>query len=165
MLFIGLATLTTYQVFFLIDHLGVAPADIPGKMLTATLIFTAATVVGSLGGGWLSDRLSARRKLFVLLAAVIYAIDLLLVALSASFNGFLLGLTVCGLCQGIHFAVDLALVAQVRNDAFSGVADFDLAERGHRAGRWTGPRDDRPRLRRAVFAAFFGSDHAASRAC
>jgi len=60
MLFIGLATLTTYQVFFLIDHLGVAPADIPVKMLTATLIFTAATVVGSLGGGSLSDRLCHR---------------------------------------------------------------------------------------------------------
>ena len=130
LLFIGLATLTTYQVFFLIDHLGVAPADIPGKMLTATLIFTAATVVGSLGGGWLSDRLAGRRKLFVLLAAVIYAIGLLLVALSASFNGFLVGLTVCGLGQGIYFAVDLALVTQVlpnKEDAAKDLGIFNIA--------------------------------------
>ena len=130
MLFIGLATLTTYQVFFLIDHLGVAPADIPAKMLSATLIFTVATVVGSLGGGWLSDRLSGRRKLFVLLAAVIYAIGLILVAISTSFNGFLLGLTVCGLGQGIYFAVDLALVTQVlpnKEDAAKDLGIFNIA--------------------------------------
>lgn len=130
LLFIGLATLTTYQVYFLIDRLGVAPADVPGKMLTSIVIMTIATVVGSLGGGWLSDRLEGRRKLFVWIAAVIYAAGLIVIALSGSFEMFLVGLAICGAGQGIYLAVDLALVTQVlpnKEDAAKDLGIFNIA--------------------------------------
>lgn len=130
LLFIGLATLLTYQVYFLIDRLAVAPADIPGKMLTATIVTTVATVIGSLGGGWLSDWLSGRRKLFVWVSAVIYAAGLVIVALSGTFEMFLVGLAVCGVGQGVYFAVDLALVTQVlpnKEDAAKDLGIFNIA--------------------------------------
>lgn len=130
LLFIGLATLLTYQVYFLIDRLGVAPADIPGKMLTSTIITTIATVIGSIGGGWLSDWLSGRRKLFVWVSAVIYAAGLGIVAFSGTFEMFLVGLAVCGVGQGVYFAVDLALVTQVlpnKEDAAKDLGIFNIA--------------------------------------
>ncbi|MFO1208656.1 MAG: MFS transporter [Amaricoccus sp.] len=130
LLFIGLATLLTYQVYFLIDRLGVAPADIPGKMLTSTIVTTIATVLGSLTGGWMSDRLEGRRKLFVWLAAAIYASGLIVVAMSTTFGMFLVGLAVCGVGQGVYFAVDLALVTEVlpnKDDAAKDLGIFNIA--------------------------------------
>jgi MFS family permease len=124
LLFMGLATLLSYQVYFLTDRLGLPAAEVPGAMLKSTLVTTAATVLASLLGGWLSDR-ARRRKPFVLAAAALYAAGLALIAASASFEGFLWGLAVCGLGQGAYFAVDLALVADVLPDE-AGQAAKDL---------------------------------------
>lgn len=121
LLFMGLATLMSYQVFYLIEKVGIAQADIPGAMLKSTLISTVTTVLGSIAGGWLSDRL-ARRRVFVLVSAVIYGAGLAIIGASAQFDVFLWGIAVCGLGQGIYLAVDLALVAEVLPDKEGGAA-------------------------------------------
>lgn len=121
LLFMGLATLMSYQVFYLIDRMGMAQADIPGAMLQSTLVSTATTVVGSLCGGWLSDRL-ARRKLFVLASALIYGAGLAVIGLADGHQGFFWGIAICGLGQGVYLAVDLALVTDVLPDKASGAA-------------------------------------------
>lgn len=119
LLFMGLATLLSYQVFYLLEKVGIAPAAIPEAMLKSTLVSTVTTVLGSVVGGWLSDRL-ARRRIFVLVSAVIYALGLAIIGASAQFDVFLWGIAVCGLGQGVYLAVDLALVAEVLPDKAGG---------------------------------------------
>lgn len=121
LLFMGLATLLSYQVFYLLDKLHLAPGSIPETMLKSTLITTATTVVGSLASGWLSDRLH-RRKVFVLASAVVYAVGLGVIGLATQLETFLWGIAVCGFGQGVYLAVDLALVTEVLPDKQGGAA-------------------------------------------
>lgn len=130
LLMVGMSMMMTYQVFYLGDRLHFKPEQIPGAMLTSTLISTLATVLGSGVSGWLSDRLQ-RRKVFVLLAAAINALGLLVIGLSSGFNGFLVGVAVSGLGLGVYLAVDLALVTEVLPnkdaDAAKDMGIFNLA--------------------------------------
>jgi len=121
LLFMGLATLLSYQVFYLLEKVGIAQADIPAAMLKSTLVSTVTTVLGSIAGGWMSDRL-ARRRIFVLVSAVIYGGGLATIGASAQFDVFLWGIAICGLGQGVYLAVDLALVAEVLPDKQGGAA-------------------------------------------
>jgi len=121
LLFMGLATLLSYQVFYLLGAVGMAQADIPAAMLKSTLVSALTTVLGSLAGGWMSDRL-ARRRIFVLASAVIYGLGLATIGASAQFDMFLWGIAICGLGQGVYLAVDLALVAEVLPDKQGGAA-------------------------------------------
>jgi MFS family permease len=117
----GLATLMSYQVFYLLEKVGIAPEAIPQTMLQSTLVSTLTTVLGSLAGGWLSDRV-ARRRVFVLVSAVIYGLGLAIIGASTQMDVFLWGIAVCGLGQGVYLAVDLALVAEVLPDKSGGAA-------------------------------------------
>jgi MFS family permease len=121
LLFMGLATLMSYQVFYLLEKVGIAPAAIPEAMLKSTLVSTLTTVLASVLGGWLSDRM-ARRRVFVLVSALIYGLGLAIIGASAQFDVFLWGIAVCGLGQGVYLAVDLALVAEVLPDKTGGAA-------------------------------------------
>lgn len=127
---VGMSMMMTYQVFYLGDRLHFRPDQIPGAMLTSTLTSTLATVVGSGVSGWLSDRLQ-RRKVFVLLAAAINAVGLLVIGLSPNFAGFLTGAAISGLGLGVYLAVDLALVTEVLpnkdTDAAKDMGIFNLA--------------------------------------
>ena len=121
LLFMGLATLLSYQVFYLLDKVGISPTAVPETMLKSTLVSTLTTVLGSVLGGWLSDRLS-RRKVFVLVSALIYGLGLAVIGMASQLETFLWGIAICGLGQGVYLAVDLALVAQVLPDKSSGAA-------------------------------------------
>ena len=121
LLFMGLATLLSYQVYYLTDEVGLPPAAIPEAMLTSTLVSTLTTVLGSVLGGWLSDRLRQRR-IFVLVAALIYSAGLALIGTADGLDTFFVGIAICGLGQGIYLAVDLALVAEVLPDKTDGAA-------------------------------------------
>ncbi|MDT7838579.1 MFS transporter [Aquabacterium sp. OR-4] len=121
LLFMGLATLMSYQVFYLLDKVGIAPAAVPETMLKSTLVSTFTTVIGSLLGGWLSDRI-ARRRVFVLVSALIYSVGLAVIGTTAQLEPFLWGIAICGLGQGVYLAVDLALVAEVLPDKTGGAA-------------------------------------------
>lgn len=129
-LFIGLAMLKTYQVFFLIDKLHVLRSDIPSHMLTATLVLTGTTVIGSFLGGTLSDRINARKP-FVLGSALIFGLGLWMCGISSDFNHFLIALAVAGIGEGIYLAVDMALVTAVlpnrETDAAKDLGIFNIA--------------------------------------
>jgi MFS family permease len=72
--------------------------------------------------GWFSDKVR-RRKPFVLLSALLYALGILLVALAPSIPAFLLAIALTGIGQGVYVAIDLALAAAV------------LPEGGRQAGK------------------------------
>ncbi|WP_437773414.1 MFS transporter [Arthrobacter sp. KNU40] len=80
----------------------------------------AGILVGSAGGGYVSDR-TGRRKIFVALATLIVAIGFPIIAFAPDLGTFHVGVAVVGLGIGIHMSVDLALVTDVLpNDADSG---------------------------------------------
>jgi MFS family permease len=104
--------LTTYQAFYLIDHLGLPEDDVPGKIFLGTLVSSVLTIASSLFAGRCSD-LIGRRKVFVLVAAVIFGTGLFVIASASGLGGFLLGMGIVGVGFGAYLAVDLALVTEV----------------------------------------------------
>ena len=119
------AFLTTYQAYFLLDQVGSDEGDVPQQIFLGTLVQSAVVVVASVMGGRLSDR-TGRRKVFVLAASVVYGTAMFVVAVSSSFNGFLVGMAVGGLGFGIYMAVDLALVADVLPDKDNAAKDLGV---------------------------------------
>ena len=112
LLVMAYAFLTTYQVYFLLQRLHRDEADIPNLVFQGTLAQSSAVVVASLVGGRLSDR-AGRRKVFVLAAALVYALAMVLLSVATTFPAFLVAVALSGLGFGLYFAVDLAVVADV----------------------------------------------------
>ena len=106
------AFLITYQAYYLLDKIGSAEADVPRQIFLGTLVQSTFVVLASLVGGKLSDW-TGRRKIFVLIAAIIYGLALFAIAIASDFNAFLVGMAIGGLGFGAYVAVDLALVADV----------------------------------------------------
>ena len=106
------AFVTTYQVYYLLDKIGSAEADVPRQIFLGTLVQSTLVVIASLLGGKLSDW-TGRRKIFVLTAAIVYGLALFVLAVASDFNGFLVGMAIGGLGFGMYLSVDLALVADV----------------------------------------------------
>lgn len=119
------AFLVTYQVYFLLDQLGSAPAEVPHLVFVATGVQSVVLVLASLAAGRLSDRWG-RRKPFVAFAAIVYAVALVVVATSSGFNGFLVGMAISGLGFGAYMAVDLALAVDVLPDAGTVAKDLGV---------------------------------------
>ena len=63
-------------------------------------------------GGRLSDR-TGRRKIFVVIASLVYGLALFVITLATTFYGYLVGMAIGGLGFGLYLTVDLALVADV----------------------------------------------------
>lgn len=75
--------------------------------------------------GRVSDRIG-RRKVFVAVAALVYAGALLIVAAASDVNGYLTGMAVSGLGFGMYMAVDLALVVDVLPATGSAAKDLGV---------------------------------------
>jgi MFS family permease len=106
------AFLATYQVYYLLDKIGSARADVPQQIFLGTLVQSVLVIGASLIGGRLSDR-TGRRKNFVFAASIVYGVALFVIATASHFNGFLVGMAISGLGFGVYTAVDLALVVDV----------------------------------------------------
>jgi MFS family permease len=108
----GAAVVLTYQALFVVAQLEVAASEVPQLILLSTLVQSGAQVVSSGVGGRWSDAIG-RRKVFVAGAALIYTLALLTLAFAASRGGFLVGMALVGVGQGLYAGVDLALVTDV----------------------------------------------------
>jgi len=107
--------LTTYQAFYLLNHIGSRPDEIPQQIFLSTVALSVTTILTSMVGGRLSDFLR-RRKAFVLTSAAVYGIALIIASLVTGFNGFLVAMGIAGVGYGAFLAVDLALVTDVLPD-------------------------------------------------
>ncbi len=83
MFVLAYAFLVSYQAFYLLDKIGTAQADVPQQIFVGTLVQSAVIVAASFIGGRLSDR-TARRKIFVLTASVVYGLALFVIAFPGS---------------------------------------------------------------------------------
>ncbi len=125
MFVLAYALLVTYQAYYLLDKIGSAEAEVPHQIFLGTLAQSAVVVAASLIGGRLSDR-TGRRRIFVLGAASVYGVALVVVASASSVNGFLIGMAISGLGFGMYMAVDLALVADVLPDEHNAAKDLGV---------------------------------------
>ena len=105
MFILGVAFLTTYLAYYLLNKLHSDEADVPTQVFLGILIQSVVVVIASIVGGKLSDR-TGRRKVFVLMAAILYGGALIVIAIASSFNGFLVGMAISGIGFGIYVAVD-----------------------------------------------------------
>ena len=112
---LSLMFLSTYQLYFLTDHLGYELDKVTGLLAISGGIGLVMTSAGAVVSGILSDRLR-RRKLFIYAAAAAFAIGFVVVATASSFAQVLVGSQVILLGAGIFGAVDIALVTDVIPD-------------------------------------------------
>ncbi|MEV7136262.1 MFS transporter [Arthrobacter sp. NPDC093128] len=122
-------TLLTYQSFLLINRFGFTNSTVAPAVATASVVLVAGILIGSAGGGYLSDK-TGRRKIFVAVATVIAAVGFPIIAFSADLTVFHVGVAIVGLGIGVHMAVDLALVTDVlpnSEDAGKDLGVFNIA--------------------------------------
>jgi MFS family permease len=120
---LGNALGTTYLLYFLTDGLGVA--DPEGALLVLTLVYLAATVTATWGGGVLSDR-TGRRRVFVAGAAVLQAAACSVLVVAPSWPSALVAGVLLGAGYGAYTSVDQALVTQVLPDARTVAGDLGV---------------------------------------
>lgn len=123
--YFGLTLNTTFVAFFLASRLGVGVQEVAGTMAALSGLGVLATSAGALSGGFLSDRLR-RRRVFVLVAGIIYALGAVVMALSSNLPVLFAGSLTTSIGLGMFSAVDQALVLDV------------LPERETEAGRFMG---------------------------
>ena len=119
------AFLVTYQAYYLLDRVHSPEAKVPDRVFIATLVQATTVVAASLLGGSLSDRMG-RRKIFVGTASGVYGVALFVIAMTSSFNGFLVGMAIGGLGFGTYACVDLALATDVLPDRASAAKDLGV---------------------------------------
>ena len=112
LLAVGSTFITAYQPYYLIEDLGFAEAEVPGRVSQAVVVQTVLMVVFGLLSGKLSDVLR-RRKVFVVTGGALYGIGLWLIAGAGSYETFIAGMAIIGMGHGMYFGTDLALVTGV----------------------------------------------------
>jgi MFS family permease len=130
LVFVGFSCITSYQVYFLMDRLGYDDDAVTDKMLLGTVAMVAATVVGSLLGGQLSDR-SGRRKPYVLGSSLVIAVSLAMIASAHTFGMYVAGLVVFGFGEGLYLSVDMALAAAVLPNPEESAKDMGVLNIGN----------------------------------
>jgi MFS family permease len=123
--YFGLTLNTTFTAFFIAAKLGITVQEVAGIIATLSLGGIAATTLGAIGGGFLSDKLK-RRRVFVATSGIIFAAGALTMALAAGLPMLIVGSVLTSLGIGIFAAVDQALLLDV------------LPERDTNAGRFMG---------------------------
>ncbi|CAM5416060.1 MFS transporter [Leifsonia shinshuensis] len=111
LLYAGYFMVTGYQLFILRDYVGLgakAGAFVP----LLSLISMAGTIITTLIGGPLSDKLG-RRKVVVIVAGSVMALSMLFPLILPSLVGMMLFSFVAGLGFGAFQAVDTALMSEV----------------------------------------------------
>jgi MFS family permease len=109
---LGVNAFSTYQLYFLLDRLGLAPEQ-AGQNLAllggiGVLVATGSAVVS----GIVSDRIK-RRKPFIYLSSTAIAVALVVVAFAPNLAAYAVGVTLLVFGAGMFGAVDLALVSDV----------------------------------------------------
>ena len=103
---------TTYRLMYLIHRVDLTQAEATRVVTISVLIYTIVLMSASFIGGWLSDMFH-RRKVFVMLASVLFGIGTALLAHTTTVGMFYCVEAIMGLAYGIYVAVDLALVVDV----------------------------------------------------
>jgi MFS family permease len=119
---VGLAFLTTYQLYFLLDRIGFTAEEAGANLALVGGIGILVTMTFAIVSGTLSDRLK-RRKIFIYTASVLAAIGMALMAFSDGFGLFFAAVLFILASAGMFGSVDVAMAS-------------DLVPQREQAGRW-----------------------------
>ena len=119
---VGLAFLTTYQLYFLLDRIGFTAEEAGANLALVGGIGILVTMTFAVVSGTLSDRLK-RRKVFIYVAAILAAIGMALMAFSDGFGLFFAAVLFILASAGMFGSVDVAMAS-------------DLVPQREQAGRW-----------------------------
>jgi len=121
--FFGLTLSTTYTAYFYADRLGIAVKDTAGVVAIVGGIGILGVVVGALLSGFLSDRLR-RRKPFILVAGILFAVGSLVMISAGSIPILVVGTLITNLAIGVFGAVDQALMLDTLPEKQTDAARF-----------------------------------------
>lgn len=121
--FLGLSLTTSFTVFFMAQRLALPVADVADVQALVSALSIGTALVGSVGGGWLSDRIG-RRKPLILVGAVLFAMGSVVSAFAHDLGAIVAGVLVTSVGIAAFTAVGQAVVLDV------------LPERETQAGRF-----------------------------
>ena len=133
---LGNALGTAQLLFFLRDALQVP--DPEDSLLKLTLVYLAATLVATFGGGAVSDRLG-RRRVFVAVAAGLQACGGALLAVDPSMSSAYVAAGLFGAGYGAFMSVDQALATAVLPEAEDRAKDLGIMNIASAAPQSFGP--------------------------
>lgn len=113
--FIGLYFNTTFGTFFYAQRLDLPVRDVAGVVATVGMVGVLAAAAGALLGGFLSDKLQ-RRRLFVMIAAVLFVVGAVVEATAWSLPQIVAGAVLMQLSIAVFATVDQAIVYAIIPD-------------------------------------------------
>jgi MFS family permease len=130
LIFFGFASYNNYQVYYLQDRFGFTNPQALNWQLNLMVIQAATLILAAAVGGQLSDK-TGRRKIFVVISAVLAGLGLGVFAVAQNPHVLYLGAGLWGLGLGAYMAVDIALVTDVlpnaRTEAAKNLGVFNIA--------------------------------------
>jgi MFS family permease len=129
--FIGLYFNTTFGTFFYAQRLDMPVREVAGVVATVGMVGVLAATIGALVGGFLSDKLQ-RRRLFVMIAAVLFVVGAVLEATAWMLPQIIAGAVVMQLSIAVFATVDQAIVYAIipeRNEAGRYMAVIQFAQK------------------------------------
>ncbi|MFT4044186.1 MAG: MFS transporter [Gordonia sp. (in: high G+C Gram-positive bacteria)] len=108
----GYVGVSTFLPYYLLNDLGVSEHRVTHVIVLVNFFGVGATLLTSLVGGYISDRIG-RRKPLLFASSVTMGIGLVVLAFAPSIPAVYVAQTLIGLGAGTFFAVDLALATQV----------------------------------------------------
>lgn len=131
-------SVTNYQLYILMDYVGLSQGAAAGLIGTAAIVQLVVVIVFGLGSGPLSDKF-ARRKIFVILSALLVGLGML-IPFVAPFSWAMLiffGLSSAG--NGAYTSVDQALNIEVLPDKTTAAKDLGILNMANSGGQLIGP--------------------------
>ncbi len=125
LVFSGVAALNGYQAIYMLQRLHLEPASLGTAILLTVVLNAGITMLVAPVIGRISDRLGMRKP-FILAAAVILGIGLVLASMAPNLPMYLVACTVVGLGQGVYFAVELVLATQILPDKTNPAKDLGI---------------------------------------
>ncbi|WP_171027501.1 MFS transporter [Pseudarthrobacter sp. NamE2] len=110
--FFGLSLTTSFSTFFYAQRLGIGVSMVASALAVISAASVLSAVFGSIGAGWLSDHW-ARRRPFIMVATVLFALGASLTAFAHDLVALVAGTLVSSLGIAIFSAVGQALVLDV----------------------------------------------------
>ncbi|WP_447648117.1 MFS transporter [Microbacterium forte] len=113
--FSGLTLTTSFTVFFVAQRLELRVPDVAGVLAIVSASSIVTATIGSLGGGWLSDRVG-RRKPFIFAGAAVFAAGCAVSAFAHDLPTLMIGTLLNSLGIATFSAVAQALLLDVLPD-------------------------------------------------